>query len=79
MRQDFCPAIRRAVGRALIGGGGGGRVYSYIRVMPKRLKCVMETEVQVHTMACHPNISQIMAVSIQKNHIYIFSHSVQKI
>ena len=32
MRQDFCPAIRKAVGGALI--GGGGRVYSYIRVMP---------------------------------------------
>ena len=42
----------------------------------KRLKSVMETEVQVHTMARHPNITQIMAVSIEKNHIYIVSEFV---
>ncbi len=41
----------------------------------KRLKCVMETEVQV-AMARHSNISQIMPVSIQKNHIYIISEFI---
>lgn len=42
----------------------------------KRLKSVMETEVQVHTMVRHPNITQIMAVSMEKNHIYIISEFV---
>ena len=42
----------------------------------KRLKSVMETEVQVHTMVRHPNITQIMAVSLEKNHIYIISEFV---
>ncbi|CAB3988726.1 dual specificity kinase shkC-like [Paramuricea clavata] len=42
----------------------------------KRLKSVMETEVQVHTMVRHPNITQIMAVSMEKNHLYIVSEFV---
>ena len=29
-----CNALTRAVARALIGGGGGGCVYSYIRDLP---------------------------------------------
>ena len=36
----------------------------------------METEVQVHTMVRHPNITQIMAVSMEKNHLYIVSEFV---
>ena len=35
----------------------------------KRLKNVVETEMQVHTIVRHRNITQIMAVSIEKNHV----------
>ena len=42
----------------------------------KRLKNVVETEVQIHTIVCHPNITQIMAVSIEKNHVYIISELI---
>ena len=38
----------------------------------RRLKSVIETEVCVHGMIRHPNIVQIMAVSILKNSIYMF-------
>ena len=42
----------------------------------KRIKSVMETKVQVHTMVRHPNITQIMAVSMEKNHIYLISEFI---
>lgn len=37
----------------------------------RRLQSVIETEVRVHDMIRHPNIVQIMAVSILKNSIYV--------
>ena len=42
----------------------------------RRLRSVIETEVRVHGMICHPNIVQIMAVSILKNSIYIVSEYI---
>ena len=42
----------------------------------RRLQSVIETEVRVHGMIRHPNIVQIMAVSILKNSIYIVSEYI---
>ena len=42
----------------------------------RRLQTVIETEVRVHGMIRHPNIVQIMAVSILKNSIYIVSEYI---
>lgn len=41
-----------------------------------RLQSVIETEVRVHDMIRHPNIVQIMAVSILKNSIYVVSEYI---
>ena len=42
----------------------------------RRLQSVIETEVRVHDMIRHPNIVQIMAVSILKNSIYVVSEYI---
>ena len=42
----------------------------------RRLQSVIETEVRVHDMVRHPNIVQIMAVSILKNSIYVVSEYI---
>lgn len=42
----------------------------------RRLQYVIETEVRVHDMIRHPNIVQIMAVSILKNSIYVVSEYI---
>ena len=42
----------------------------------RRLKSVIETEFRVHGMIGHPNIVQIMAVSILTNSIYIVSEYI---
>lgn len=43
----------------------------------RRLQSVIETEVRVHGMIRHPNVVQIMAVSILKNSIYIVSEYIE--
>ena len=42
----------------------------------RRLKSVIETEVRVHDMIRHPNIVQIIAVSILTNSLYIVSEYI---
>ncbi|XP_031565478.1 LOW QUALITY PROTEIN: uncharacterized protein LOC116300699 [Actinia tenebrosa] len=42
----------------------------------KRMQPVFEAEVQVHSMLRHPNIVQIMAMSLLKNSVYIVSELV---
>ena len=72
-----------------IGRGSFGVVYKAswvgtnvaVKVMKirnaKRLQSVIETEVRVHAMIRHPNIVQIMGVSILKNSIYIVSEYIE--
>ena len=42
----------------------------------KRIQSVVEREVRLHSMARHPNIVQIMAISFLKNSIYIVSELI---
>lgn len=72
-----------------IGRGSFGVVYKAswagtnvaVKVMKirnaKRLQSIIETEVRVHAMIRHPNIVQIMAVSILKNSIYIVAEYIE--
>ena len=72
-----------------IGRGSFGVVYKAswagtnvaVKVMKirnaKRLQSVIETEVRVHAMIRHPNIVQIMTMSILKNSIYIVAEYIE--
>lgn len=42
-----------------------------------RLKTTVNQEVQVHSLATHPNIVQLMAISYAKNEIYLISELIQ--
>lgn len=42
----------------------------------KKMQSVFETEVRVHSILRHPNIVQIMAISLLKNSVYIVSELV---
>jgi len=42
----------------------------------KRMQSVFETEVRIHSMLRHPNIVQIMGISLLKNSVYIVSELV---
>ena len=43
----------------------------------KCIQSIVEREVRLHSMARHPNIVQIMAISILKNSIYIVSELIK--
>lgn len=82
-KSDFYLNINSEIGRGTFGTVFKG-TWAGTSVAIKRIKCrraskitsALKSEVLIHSMLRHPNIVQIMAISMERNELYIISELV---
>ena len=82
-KSDFDLNVDNEIGRGSFGTVFKG-TWAVTSVAVKRIKCgrafvlksTLKREVQIHSTLRHPNIVQIMEISIEKNELYIISELV---
>lgn len=82
-KSEFSLNVKDEIGRGTFGtvfkGQWAGTAVAIKRIKVRRasmIKSALRSEVLIHSMLQHPNIVQIMAVSMEKNELYVISELI---